>query len=346
MDEQNMEHVKLTEEVALEDMDVTEKQAMEYINSGGTKPLVPKPEEEQAKGDVEQKEIVDETEQKASEGDKKEEEKPEGEDQEDEESKEDSRSVPLQALRQERTKRQKESAARKELEHKVAGLTRTLEEVVRREQDRLKPAVPSEDEDPVGYLNHKNQELQTKVQELGKKVETQEQLTEEQKHIQGLVNAYNNDAQEFVKTEPQFDAALSYLKQNRLEELTSIGYTKEEANQILIQDELSIVDRAFKNEQNAAEIIFKMAKTRGFVSRETPQPANGNGASPKESDESKKPRQSVSKVDTIAKGVAANKSLSKVSGGAPENPDLEHLISLQPGTKEFDAAWKKLMGSR
>lgn len=213
--------------------------------------------------------------------------------------------VPLAALHEERQKR-------KELQQQMQ---QDRERILRMEQVFQRMQQPEKETDPVKQLSEKTEKLEQKLTE-------QERGQEYQRYIQSLVTKYQASAEAFSKEQPDFGNAYKFLISQRQEEYVAAGYTREQAKQFVEQDEIAIVDKAYKDEVNPGERIYNIAKSRGYQKEV-----------PKEKEEKT--------VEQIEKGLQANKTLSNASGKTQTTMTLESLLELEGA--EFDKAWEKLV---
>lgn len=222
--------------------------------------------------------------------------------------------VPLAALHEERERRkelQKRVEAEGQDRARLAGRLDALNEAMR-PKEQPKPLDPTTQ--PLEVL----QELtQFRDQTLAER--------QQQHQMQQFTNAYASRAQEFAKETPDFKDAYKFVVDSRVRELQAIGYDATTAAQMAQNDELNIAGKAFQDGKNPAQVLYTLAEARGYKKADPAAAAapNGSGAPPPD------PMARLeSKLDTIAKGQAAGKSLGG-SGGAPgESLTLESLAGM------------------
>lgn len=228
--------------------------------------------------------------------------------------------VTIDALHQERERR-------KELQQQVestAQRTAQMEEAFRKLVERAQQQQePSFDEDPINALRAENQKMSQRLAQYDQRFQMSDAQQQALMQQQQFVQNYQHQAAEYAKTNADFQDAYQHLVNVRQAELQSIGYSPQEAAQMLIQEESMIVGKCFQDGANPAERMFELAKMRGWTKGEAP---DSKGAE---------------KMDALEKGARAAKSLA---GGGVEkaNVSLETLASLSDD--EFDAAWEKLIG--
>lgn len=230
------------------------------------------------------------------------------------------KSVPYGALHEERQRRKELQAEIERFRQEQQQNAQVMQQVLQQLNQQNQPQVPSLEDDPVAYFNHKQQEQERALQEIARQQqERQQQEQQQQQHVQ-FVNAYRSAAQEFAQQTPDFTEAYSYVQQHRANELKAAGYPEHMIPQILQQNEAEIVAIAFQSGQNPAQKIYEIAKLRGYAAK---QP------------------QAEQKLQTVEKGIKA----SRISGGAPQGGEItlealaEAADSLSP--EEFNELWAK-----
>jgi hypothetical protein len=168
-----------------------------------------------------------------------------------------------------------------------------------------KQKVPAYEEDPLENINQRLAQAEQERQQYQQQLMAQHQE-------QQFISHYANAAQEFEKTEPNFKAAYNHLIDSRYRELTAYGFSPEEANKTIADEEKWMVGAAFNKGQNPAAQLFNLAKMRGY---------NPNPAAPA-TPQLDNNRQ---KLENIERGQNLNKS---VTGGKIAGQDLtEEVLS-------------------
>lgn len=229
--------------------------------------------------------------------------------------------VPHAAFHEERERR-------KELQKKVAEQDERYAKLEER-QTKIFEALttrqaPAQEEyvDPLVALENEVKSLKGKLETNDKQVDENTKL--QQKEIDFL-NKYQASADAFSKDRPDFTDAYNFLLREREKELAVFIKDPLKLKQRLAMDERTIVEEAFNNEQNPGEVLFELAKTRGYKAK---------AAEP-----------STNKIDDLDRGLKASKTLGN-AGGKSDN-DMA-LSSLSPtdlaemSNEEFDALYNKL----
>lgn len=223
------------------------------------------------------------------------------------------RTVPHQALHEERLRR-------KEAEQRAARFEERFTQLLERLGQPQQPAKPDVDTDPVGVVKTHEQELA----ELRQWRQQQEQLAQQQNQYRAFTTRYQASAQEFARENPDFALAYQYWVQSVGDELREAGYEGHELQQQLLQIEGSIAAKAFQEDINPAQRIYNIAKRRGYSSKP-------KADAPKAED----------KIAALQKGANAAKSIGAASGTQPAPLTLEALAEMDD--EDFDRNWDKVM---
>jgi hypothetical protein len=270
-------------------VEVSDEEADKLFENGGIldEPN-PEPEEESTEGE---KEVENEVEAKVEEVA--------------EEPPKEEKKVNLGALHEERAKR-------KELESKMAVMEDRFKQLVQNLNPNQEAKLPGVEDDPVTNFDQRIAQAEQYIKQ------SQEQQQAQYQHQQ-VVNAYQAQAAEYVKETPDFNDAYSYVLQGRLSELDAFGVTKEQALQVVQQEEYEVALKSLQDGVNPAERIYKIAQLRGYKKAEA------------------KPEQKKD-LAVIEKG----QKTAKVSGSATPEGELSLEALAEMDDAAFEDAWKKL----
>ncbi len=151
----------------------------------------------------------------------------------------------------------------------------------------------------------------------------------------------------YVRAQPDFMDAYQHARQARIEELSELGYSADEAAAITFDNEAEVIRNAYATGRNPAQVIYDYALTRGYPGKGAASqppvsaPLGGAAARPAEGGMTE-----AEKVALAARGQAGSKSLSSAGGGALGTLTLEALASL--ADDEFAEAtkgdrWQRLL---
>lgn len=234
--------------------------------------------------------------------------------------------VPLAALHEERNQRK---ALQKELadyRQKMERMEQTFQQVL--DKANAQP-VPKYEEDPLGYLQHTQQEVSKTLKNVDEKVSKFEQQTVEQQNMQQLAMKITSAEAEFRGKAADYDAAVKYLKEVRKQDMLDLGVPAEHVDQLLTREIISFSQAALSNGKNPAESAYNMAKRYGY--RPTAAQAT----------------QQQSNLQAIAAGMEASKTVQGGSSGGVRLQDLAQMdeASLDAIIKD-DKKWTALVRGR
>lgn len=178
--------------------------------------------------------------------------------------------------------------------------------------------VPSYDEDPIGHLKYQQEQLQNALSQSQQYMQQQAQHAQQVHQVQSVVNMYKAEAAEFAKETPDFQDAYKFLSDSMVNEYKAMGHSEQQAQQLLVQDELYLAEEAQRQGVNAGERVYALAKARGYSA--TPS-AEG-------------------KLHGIKRGMQKSKSLGTASGYVDKNKVALSDIA-QLNDDEFSRLWQQ-----
>jgi hypothetical protein len=224
--------------------------------------------------------------------------------------------VALAALHEERSRRREADRQVGEAQQQLAELRGRFSVIERLNAPQPAPP-PTPEEDLVGVVKATTEA----VADLRQRLETRDAQDRAARREQDVVAAYRSDAAQFEARTPDFRAAYNHLLASRAQELAALGYDDPRALQdALMADEFAVAQAALARRQSPAEIIYTLARQRGFAGAPTGG-ARGRGGE---------------KLASIERGQQANKSLS-ATGGAGGDADISAEALLKMPMDEFEA---------
>ena len=191
-------------------------------------------------------------------------------------------------------------------------------------QEQQLAAPPNADEDPLGYIKW----LGEKVTEASKTATQVREQTAEVQDQQRLVSTYQQDAVRFAKATPDFGDAYSHLISSRDQELQLYGVANQQDRaRIIQQEEAQLVRNAMQAGKSPAEVVYGLAKTRGYAVKAPPAQEQSSAAD---------------EVSRLAAVAAASKSLSNAGGRAGGELNAKALAEMSDA--EFQAIYEKVQG--
>lgn len=181
---------------------------------------------------------------------------------------------------------------------------------------------PDPTKDPLGHFEHQNQALSKQLGELTEKLGKVDTERQKNERVQHLVDSISSTEEEFRSQTPDYDAAVKFLKAERREELKEIGIPASQVEKTLNMEIMSLAEIALSQGKSPAAAAYNMAKRRGY-----------------------KPAAATPKLETIAKGMEASKTID--SGGGSAALTLKDLAQLPDDQLDAilqdDAKWKALV---
>lgn len=233
----------------------------------------------------------------------------------------------LAAVHEERGKRKGLEKQLREQAEKLAnfeGRFAVLDRVAPKDDKSAGP--PTAEEDIFGKVKHTDET----IAQLQKRLDDTETANKAVAEQNTFINNYRGDAATFEAKTPDFKAGYNFLLNTRAAELIAIGFDDPKVLQesgadpadvqaaakalhdALVADEYAIADRAFKSKKSPAEIIYNLAKQRGYKAE-----AKADGPKPGEQ-----------KLDQIERGQQANKTLNAGGGPGADDMTAERLLSM------------------
>lgn len=218
------------------------------------------------------------------------------------------------ALKAERTERQKLNARLEALE-KGNRKDAPLDPVA------LLAKLREDDDDPIGDIQTVKQLAKLLVGQTAQEREDDSRTQQRSQALATVSSTMREYEDDFRDLNPDYDAAAQHFMSARAEELKDTGLTGAALAEAMQNDFAGIVARSVQAGKDPAEIIYNMAKRRGF-----------SGAVDK----------AAAKLQTIAKGQAQSRTLP--GGGAAQGSLSAGKVAELSGAA-FDAAFEKLRAS-
>jgi len=227
--------------------------------------------------------------------------------------------VPISALHEERERR-------KELQRQVETVTRRTDErlnaIAQKLAAQVEPAkreIPDPEKDTVGAVKMTAEEVKI-LSDFKRQIEARAAQAQAVQAVLGQASQLERD---FAQTTPDYHEAGAFLRAARAQELTALGLDPYRAQQIVAAESVQLAHAALQHGRNPAQVIYTLAKTRGYAGPQRQQAADD-----------------ASKLARIAKGQEAATSLGAASGAAPGRTGIEALLAMSDG--DFAKALDKM----
>lgn len=224
--------------------------------------------------------------------------------------------VPQEALHEAR----REVRETKERMARMEALWQQLQQQ-RTQPQQQAPQIPDENEDPIGHLKALQRLTAQQLHQVNTERAQRQAQEEQHARTQDMLNRYASSVKQFAKDAPDFNEAYQHLVNARDRELEIAGWRDPVKRQERLEyEEGLIVGQALHSGDNPGQILYELAKNRGYKSPVAKEQEN--------------------RLAQLQAGQKASKSLGG-SKGSPEGvSSLEALSNLEG--KEFDEAWAKL----
>lgn len=180
--------------------------------------------------------------------------------------------VPIQALHEERTKRQEREAELQRERDNNAKITERLTKILEAQQANQQQAqqpppqeVPNFVDDPEAAFNHVQQQLADTQRQMQDYLNgTQQQYQAQQQYTQLTQQVSAQEAQ-FTSTVPDYPQAADYFYQRKVAEYAAFTGDEYAAKQQVANDYKGIATLAQRLGKNPAELMYNAAKAMGYV---------------------------------------------------------------------------------
>ena len=217
----------------------------------------------------------------------------------------------------------KERSRRRALEREVREIRAALESKPKAADDddalvKLIETLRDDDDDPISDLAGVKAALKTFIAQQKAEREQEGQVTQQQRAIQTLVSTVEEYEADFTADHPDYPKAAAHYKQARREELEEMGYAGEALQRELATDLLGLARRAIDGGRDPAEVVYGLAKKRGFAAGK---------------------EQADAKLRTIAEAAKGGRT---PSGAKPGAGRVTYEMVAKAKGADRDAMWAKL----
>jgi hypothetical protein len=219
------------------------------------------------------------------------------------------------ALKAERRERQAERAEREKLAARLTALERGGDTPA--DPQALLARLREDDDDPIGDIQTVKALAKLLVGQTQEERQAEDAVQRRANAMQTISNTMREYEDDFREQFPDYDKAAEHFMRARAEELKDTGLQGKALTDAMQNDFAGIVTRSVQAGKDPAEIIYNMAKRRGYAAA-----AAGK------------------KLETIARGQGQGRSLP--AGGGTANADLTAAKVANLKGAAFDAAFEKL----
>jgi len=191
-------------------------------------------------------------------------------------------------------------------------------------------------------------QLQARYEALqGNQKQVNDQVSQQNAETQ-LRQAYTSDAREFLTKTPDFPQAYNHLMQARDQELTALGVQDpKERRAIMVREEGMIARNALTAGRSPSEMIYSLAKLRGFQGPASSAPATLHGVTPGSQPGQATPANESDAAKQLAAVQAARAgALSLSNAGSSAAPALTSQALADMPEEEFEKTYNSLSESQ
>lgn len=238
------------------------------------------------------------------------------------------RTVPHQALHAERSRRQaieaqlqQERETRSRLDERV----RMLSEAWNQRNQPEAPAIPDPEQDPIAALKYEREQRERYEQQRQREVQERQQYEQ----VNQLDTTYRRDWEAFQQDKPDAPAAYNHVISVLDNHFKLRGVDDPaERQQMVMNEERTIAQRAYQQGKSAAQMIYEQAKVYGYM--------------PKADEPAVAPEQKASEqIERRQKAIPAARSMS-AAGGSANDAALSPESLANMSEDEFMEVYSKL----
>lgn len=185
---------------------------------------------------------------------------------------------------------------------------------------------------PLDALKRQSEQLAEKQKEYDNRIKQEDAKRKSDEEFNAFALEVQSKTHEFIKDNPDYPEAYAFLKETRVNELKIYGLTDKQIAQQLAEDEVSIAALAINGDRNPGEVLYSLARHRGYVSKTQEQIS-----------------QSTEKLDRIERGASLSKSLGGKGGNVSVDLSMESLEGMSQEDIDRlvsnDETWYKLAGN-
>ncbi|MCA8902091.1 MAG: hypothetical protein KDA53_12660 [Hyphomonas sp.] len=237
------------------------------------------------------------------------------------------------ATRQERQARQASEAElgnlRRELQELRARMSGGQEgpPQARQSDNPLDIEIPDPEQDPEGAFKAAIAYAKAQRAAQLEQNKADDAATQQQQALRSLVTEFQRAEQEYLGVQPDYNEAVTFMRDNRMAELELFGQSPEQAAQTFRREVLQLVAGALRTDQHPAHIVYQMAKHRGYAG---PKPATPD------------PEKETAAMDRRIQAEKLSRSVSGPGGkAASTGPTVEGVNAIEDGDA-FDKAFDEL----
>jgi hypothetical protein len=217
------------------------------------------------------------------------------------------KTVPHQALHEERKRRQEAEASLRQVRESQQVMEQRFQALW--QQVQPKEVVPDKEQQPLEYIDHELAQTKQKIAQWENWQAQQQQMQQRQQQAAQLAHWAKNEASSFAAEKSDFKPAYEHLMQLKAREFHARGVPNESIPHAIAEFELGVFWEAHQQGKNPGELMYRMAQSTGYANKPNAE----------------------AKVQTLNKGMEAAKTLgnSGVQGGMPTPEQIAEMSEEQ-----------------
>lgn len=166
----------------------------------------------------------------------------------------------------ERARRRAAESRERALEERLAKLEASSKRPESDDEDivAMIRALPDGDDDPIGKIEALEKIIRKFGSTAAADAEAEAQARTKNDSISRVVSAMNESEAEFAEDHPDYKDAVKHFKAARQSEFEDMGYSGKALEQAMAEDLLGLASRAIQGGRDPAEVVYNLAKKRGF----------------------------------------------------------------------------------
>ena len=136
------------------------------------------------------------------------------------------------------------------------------------------PQIPEYDDDPAGNIVGRQAQIEAQLAQQNHAQQTQVAEQQQLRQTQHVVSTFNGMEQTYAQENPDYYPRIDALKTQRAEMWVNSGMTREQANHMVTNEAMGVIQTALSHGRNPAEALYSMtqpvAQPGLGASRQTP----------------------------------------------------------------------------
>lgn len=203
--------------------------------------------------------------------------------------------------------------------------------------EQLISSLRDDDDDPIEDIATLKRVIKSFQDRQKAETEAEKAQTQQQKAMTSFATSVAEGEVEFKADNPDYDDAVKHFRQSVREELEEQGLTGQELEKEFTTTLINLARKAMDADRNPAEVVYSLAKKRGFKGGTTVNKIDDKIAAT-QADIDK----AAEKIQTLKQGQQAGRSLSSVGGSGGTGGQVTLSSAAKKSGKDLLADYAKL----